>query len=405
VPRDYLTIQAKEGRRASRAHRRLLILGPIDTPHTEHLALGARERGFDVCVAGWFWNGSTQTTYAENGIEVAVREWPTAQWLRELLARVRPDVVHANWFPSAFLYLLYGASPMVAMAWGSDIYRASRLDRAKNQVVARLAGLVMADSADLLRQLRLLGADADRAVLFNWGIDLRTFSPAPKGRAVVRQELGLPNGRIILSPRSFRDVYNPQTIVEAFDLLADRREDVHLVIKHLHADEPDLRPVRHRDRIHTVGYVPYERMADYYRAADACVSIPSSDSSPRSVWEAMGCGAPCVLSDLPWVNELIGNEREALVVPIDATSLGTAIARLLDDPEFAGGMAERARLLVERHRDRERELDRLVDIYERVARERPGTSREMQALQSAVAKAAVAIAVTRRRLQPGRETV
>ena len=136
--------------------RRLLILGPIDTPHTEHLALGARERGFEVFVGGWTWEASPQTIYAEHGIDVSVRAWPTACWLRDLMARARPDVVHANWLPSAFLYLIYGAAPMVAMAWGSDVYRAGRLDKIKNRFVVRFAGHVMADSTDLLKQLQLM---------------------------------------------------------------------------------------------------------------------------------------------------------------------------------------------------------------------------------------------------------
>jgi hypothetical protein len=34
-----------------------------------------------------------------------------------------------------------------------------------------------------------------------------------------------------------------------------------------------------------IGNVPAERMPDVYRAADVVVSISSSDSSPRSVWD------------------------------------------------------------------------------------------------------------------------
>jgi glycosyltransferase involved in cell wall biosynthesis len=374
------------------------MLGPVNTPHTEHLALGARERGFDVYVGGEIWGGAPQTALPEHGIEVSVRTWPTARWLQNLMARVRPDVVHANWLPSAFVYLLYGAAPMVAMAWGSDVYRAGRLGRIQNRLVARFAGIVMADSVDLLDRLRALGAPDDRTALLNWGIDLRAFSPPSAGRAAVRKQLGLPDGRIILSPRSLREIYNPRTIVEAFDLLADRFDDVHLILKHLHADEPDFGPLRHPERVHMIGYVPYDQMIDYYRAADACVSIPSSDSSPRSVWEAMGCGAPCVLSDLPWVHELICDERDALVVPIEALAVAAAIERLLNDSELAAGIAGHARSLVERHRDRERELDRLTDVYERLANERPGTSRQSQALQLAAAKAGVGLAIARRRL-------
>jgi glycosyltransferase involved in cell wall biosynthesis len=374
----------------------VLILGPVDTPHTEHLAAGARERGFEVFVGGDLWNGTPPAELRERGLDVSLRSWPTARWLGDLITRVRPDVIHANWLPNAFTYLIYGATPMVAMAWGSDVYRSGRVGRLLNRFVARYAGIVMADSEDLREQLIGLGATRERTEVLNWGIDLRAFAPGTTDRAELRRRLGLPDGRLILGPRSLRDVYSPRTIINAFERLADRHGDVQLLLKHVHEDEPDLGPLRHPERIHRVGYVPYEQMADYYRAADVCVSIPSSDSSPRSVWEAMGCGSPCVLSDLPWAHELIADERDALIVPIDPARVADAIERVLTDPELSSRIQAGARALVERHRDRESELDRLAAVYDRLARERPGTSARVRVLQSVAASAGVAIARARK---------
>jgi glycosyltransferase involved in cell wall biosynthesis len=104
-------------------------------------------------------------------------------------------------------------------------------------------------------------------------------------------------------------------------------------------------------------------MPDYYRVADACVSIASSDSAPRSVFEAMACGAPCVISDLPWVHEQIGDEREALIVPIEAEAVAAALRRLLADAELSAGLAARARDFVEREHDQVVHMDRLADSY------------------------------------------
>jgi glycosyltransferase involved in cell wall biosynthesis len=374
------------------------MLGPINTPHTEALAVGARERGFDVVVAGDDWGVTPAGALTEQGIEVSVTGWPTARWLRELMRRVQPDVIHANWFTDAFRYLVYGAVPMVAMAWGSDVYRANRSGRFTNRFVARFAGMVMADSADLLNHLIELGASPDRAVLLNWGIDLAQFSPPAVNRAELRRELGLPAGRLIISPRALADVYNPQTVIDAFEVVADEHRDIHLLLKHLDADEPDLGHRRHRDRIHTVGYVAYEQMADYYRASDVCVSIPTSDSSPRSVWEALGCGCPCVLSDLPWAHELIADGRDALLVPIDTAAVAHAMRRILDEPQLAHDLAASGRALVVEHRDRRKELDRLADVYYRLAAERPGASRAARTLHSSAAHLGEAIAIGRRRL-------
>lgn len=335
----------------------------------------------EVFVGGSAVTGLPATTLSEHDVDVSLASLPTATWIRSLMARIRPDVVHAHWFPDAFRYLVYGATPMIATAWGSDIYRATWTGQVQNRFVARFAGMVMADSTDLVGKLITLGAKPERTVLFNWGVDLASFSPPEDDRSTVRRRLGLPEGRLILSPRSVRDVYNPRIIVDAFERLAGRHPDLHLAIKHMHRDAVSLAPLRFPDRVHVIGHVPYHQMADYYRAADICVSIPSSDSSPRSVWEALACGTPCIVSDLPWVHELLSDGRDVLVVAVDSETLASAMERLLGDPALASRMASNGRAVVERHRNREHELDRLIRVYDQLARERPGTSRSIQACQ------------------------
>ena len=203
---------------------------------------------------------------------------------------------------------------------------------------------------------------------------------------------------MILGPRWLRDVYNPQTILRAFESVADERDDVTLVLNHLGPEPPDIGPLRHPDRVRIIGRMPFERMADLYRAADVCVSIASSDSSPRSVWEAMACGAPCIVSDIPWVHELIRHEQHALVTPIDADAVADSMQRLLDDDALAASIRREARHLVEEHRDREKELDRLCAIYEEVARRGGRNVLVRSAVGTAAGTAGMAQAARRRRV-------
>ena len=102
------------------------------------------------------------------------------------------------------------------------------------------------------------------------------------------------------------------------------------------------------------------------------MSIPRSDSSPRSVWEAMGCGCPCVLSDLPWTSELIEPGRHALVVEPQPGPTAEALERVLTDPALAARLRAEGRALVEEHHDRRVEMDRLNDVYASVAEGRRG---------------------------------
>ncbi len=357
---------------------RLLMLGPVNHPHTEHLALAMAERGFAVTVAGHIEPTLPPSGLPAVGIPTipapaALRRDPRGalahvRWIRRLRHDVRPAVVHAHWLCGyAAFAAIARATPLVAMAWGSDVYGADGVRTLANRVALHGADVAMADSQALLDRLIALGAARDRTVLVNWGVDLTTFAPVNGARPAVRAELGLGPGPVILSPRSLTPVYNPETILAAFALVTRARPDAQLVLKHMGIDDPGLPSVADAS-VHVVGHVPHERMAGYYQAADVCVSIPSSDSSPRSVWEAMACGCPVIVSDLPWVHELIGAEQDALVVPIDAEAVAGAISRVLADAGLAHRLAGRGRALAEAHRDRATEMDRLAAVYRSLAR-------------------------------------
>jgi glycosyltransferase involved in cell wall biosynthesis len=358
---------------------RVVILGPLGPPHVADQALALRDRGIDVHVGGNASAALTDSSLAEAGFPVSAspdsaRATPwgmaaTVRWTRRLLATVEPDLVHAHWLPGFGLAAaVAGASPLALTAWGSDVYRATPLQKLANRYAVHRADLVMADSKNLLDACGPLGGHDVRTELIQWGADLRTFRPADaEERAELRRRLGLGPGPVILSPRTLTPVYNIPTVIEAFAQVGNAVPDAQLVLKHMGGATIELPTFPHPERMHLVGRVPYERMADYYRSADICVSITSSDSSPRSVWEAMGAGCACVLSDLPWVTELIEPGRDAITVPVEATAVAAAILRVLTEPGLRDRLAANGRALVERHLDREREMDRLAALYAELA--------------------------------------
>jgi L-malate glycosyltransferase len=364
---------------AAMAQLRVLLLGPLGPPHVSDQALALQERGIDVHVGGNASAAHADTALSEAGLPVRTspsgrRSTPwgmaaTIRWTRRTIADVGPDVVHAHWLPGfGFAAAVAGASPLALTAWGSDVYRASRVQKLANRYALRQADVLMADSHHLLEACAAATGGALRRELVQWGANLKLFRPASASeRAELRQRLGLGPGPVILSPRTLTPVYNIPVVIEAYARVGEVIPDAQLLLKHMGGATIDLPPFPHPERMHLIGRVPYERMADYYRVSDVCVSVSSSDSSPRSVWEAMGAGCACVLSDLPWVTEHIVAGEQALTVPIEPDAVAEAIIRVLKDPGLRDGLAAKGRALVEKHLDRDREMDRLVELYAELA--------------------------------------
>lgn len=113
--------------------------------------------------------------------------------------------------------------------------------------------------------------------------------------------------------------------------------------------EPRLRWLRH---------LRYESVPDLLRGATAAL-VPIEDPAGRSsrgvlplkLYEAMACGVPVIVTDLPGQGDLVREEKAGLVIrPGDPAALAQAIALIVHDRELAQRMgANGARAARERH--------------------------------------------------------
>ncbi len=93
-------------------------------------------------------------------------------------------------------------------------------------------------------------------------------------------------------------------ILHAFDTLARERPDVHLLLAGDASDHPrleaELAASAHAPRVHVVGYVADEALADDLAAADACLCLrwPTALETSASWLQCLAAGRPTVISDL-----------------------------------------------------------------------------------------------------------
>jgi glycosyltransferase involved in cell wall biosynthesis len=273
--------------------------------------------------------------------------------LGRVAREVEPDLVHAHYLPEyGWMAAREQLRPLISSAWGSDVFALNAVNRPRARKALDAAGLVFADSDQLARATRELARREVRVEVVRWGLDLEAFSPGDC--ATARQALGIPTaGPLVASVRGLSPVYNPELVLDAFARVHSSNPEAHLLLKHPLAETPRfvVRAIERlalEDAVTVLGNVAAERLPNVYRAADVVISMASSDSSPRSVWEALACGRPVIVSDLPWARDELAN-GEALVVPLNAELVADAIERLLGDDALAArlGAAGRALAVVE----------------------------------------------------------
>lgn len=295
--------------------------------------------------------------------------------LRRALAQVRPEILNAHYLTgNGWHAWMSGFHPYVVTLWGSDVFltpRTSRAFAAYGRLSLRAADMVMVNSEALRRGALGLGAAPGRTELVQWGVDLTRFAPGPDP-ASLRERLGFRGKRVILSPRGLAPIYRQGVVVEA---LAALPRDVVLLMTARTPSSQDLAAIRGRidglglaDRVVVQEGIADDEMPDYYRLADAVVSMPVSDSTSAALLESLASGLQIIAADLPSVREWLYELDPALLVPADdPTSTAAALARALDrDPEERARLGREARAIVESRADEARCLAHVEALYLRL---------------------------------------
>jgi glycosyltransferase involved in cell wall biosynthesis len=374
---------------------RIAFLGDPASIHMRRWVNYFAGRGHDVTLLlpadGPSPTGIASSVAVERFIRFAARgRFPPASFLRArrslrgALARVRPDILNAHYLTANGWHAwMSGFHPYAITLWGSDVFltpRDSRDFAAYARLSLKAADMVMVNSEALRRGAVALGAAADRTELVQWGVDLTRFSPGADP-AALRGRLGLAGKRVVLSPRGLAPIYRQNVVVEAMAALPP---DVALVMTARQPAPEDLAAVRATidrlglaDRVLIVDGIDDSEMPDYYRLADAVVSIPASDSTSAAILESLATGLQVVAADLPGVREWLFELTPDLLVPVDdAAATAAALARALNrSAAERASLGREARAIVENRADEARSLAHVESLYRRlVARgEAPAT--------------------------------
>lgn len=297
------------------------------------------------------------------------------QALSGLIEHVQPDLVHAGPIPSvAYAAAETGFSPLVSMSWGSDILVDAQSDPARSAARFTLdhSALAFADCRTVEDELAALGMPIENIVVFPWGVDLEHFSLQPT--SPVRAGLNWESMRVVLSTRSLESHYGADVVVDGFIQAAEHDPLLRLIqlgqgslYEQL---EGKLTEAGLTERVHFAGQIGFERLPEYYGAADLYVTASKADGSSISLLEAMASGLPALVSDIPGNREWVKEDETGWFYPVgnrDALAEALRQAFLMED-RFES-MGNSARRVVEQRADWNHGVETMLAAYQRVLQE------------------------------------
>lgn len=158
------------------------------------------------------------------------------------------------------------------------------------------------------------------------------------------------NDKIILFVGSLKEIKSPDTLLKAFINLGKdciSKESLKLIF----VGKGDLRESLEGDAIKFglrgsiifTGLIPYHEVASYFKMADIYVIPSKFEGTPKSLLEAMFNKLPIIASDVTGLNNVLTDNKHALLFPLGNSELLTEkLKKLISDGAQARILAESA---------------------------------------------------------------
>ena len=286
---------------------------------------------------------------------------PIPGYLSAHLERFKPDIVHSH-----HPYLLGGAAVRVASRFECPLVftyhtmyehylhyvpaHAKRLHRFVINLVTGYCDLcdrVVAPSRSVAEILQERGVETPVDVVPT-GVCVEQFERADGG--AFRRSHRIPEGAFLagyvgrLAPEK-----NLSFLAEAVGQFVSRTPEAHFLVVGSGPSEHDLQRVFRRlasvDRLHLVGSLEGQALADAYHAMNVFVFASCTETQGMVLTEAMAAGRPVVGIDAPGVREVVKDRRNGRLVPSQDVQ---AFAEAMDElararPEQAQAYRQAAR--------------------------------------------------------------
>ncbi len=288
--------------------------------------------------------------------------------LRRVIDEIKPDLIHAGPVQTcAFLAALSGFRPLLTMSWGFDLMQDAERNawwRWVTRYTLRHSAFFVSDAAVTRDRAAMYGMDPQCTAVFPWGVDLEHFKP----RAAHAPRTPF----VLFCNRSWEPRYGVDVLARAFVEIARQRKDVSLLLLGGGSQAQAIRQILAGggvlERVHFPGQVSQRELPRWYAMADLYVSPSHVDGSSVSLMEALACGLPVLVSDIPanmeWVSDGVNGW---LFQDGDGRSLADRILGIMSKSSKLQAIGQAGRKTAEEKADWSKNFGVLLKAYEQAA--------------------------------------
>lgn len=229
------------------------------------------------------------------------------------------------------------------------------LSRRFESKICRDASKVIAVSTPLKNVLVSSGVPADQIVVMPNGADPDVFR-VDADDCEIRRQWGL-EGKIVIG---FTGILRPwhglDLLIDAFESVAKRRKDLHLLIVGDGPIRDDIeRTIAQKglfEKVSITGRQPHEKVNQFVAAIDIAVSPRATFyASPMKLLEYMAMGKAIVAPDMENIRDILSHQEDGILFQAeDADAMAKAMEELVSHPARRIALGKQSRKKIEAER-------------------------------------------------------
>ena len=288
-------------------------------------------------------------------------------------------------------YISRSSSPKNPINWLLHHLQASARKLVEKTVLNRSDQIVALSEYTCKKLERTYNLSPSKVSVIPGGVDLERFKPS-MNKTEIRTGLNLPRDRnILLTVRNLVPRMGLANLISAFKTLLSERRDLFLVIG---GEGPLAQALKRKveeygiaSSVYFAGYIPDNQLHSYYQMADLFV-LPTKELEGFGMVtiEALASGLPVLGTPVGGTKEILAHlGPEFLFADSNPVSLADLILKTIkrwdDDPEGYNEISQECRHVAERYYSWEAHIDRLENLFNRMAYLASDTVRGKRKLQ------------------------